>query len=390
MDIGLVRFMRDQVDHVSTDFQRYLYGSIDWGRQLLGIVGPRGVGKTTMFLQYIKQHENQMKMLYVSADNIYFANHTLLELADEFSREGGEYLFIDEIHKYQGWSAEIKQIYDGYRDLRVAYTGSSILEIEQGGADLSRRAPVYHLYGLSFREYLSLYEGIDSEAYSVDDIVQLKVSVPELRHPLPYFKTYLQRGYYPFGHDPEFSLLLTQTINPTLEVDIPQYANMSAATLKKMKRLMAIIAQSVPFKPVMDQLSGELGVSRNTLPDYFLYMEKAGLISQVRDSTGDFRSLGKVVKVYLDNPTMAYVLGQGDSNIRNMRENFFYTMMRVKNDVIVSRISDFQIKSRTFEIGGQKKGKRQIAEAQEGYIVRDDIEYGSDNVIPLWHFGFNY
>ena len=390
MDIGLTRFMRDQVDHVSTGFHRYLYSRIDWGRHMLGIVGPRGVGKTTMFLQYIKEHEKEMKMLYVSADSIYFADHSLLNLADEFSREGGEYLFIDEIHKYQGWSSEIKQIYDGYQDLKVAYTGSSILDIVQGGADLSRRAPVYHLYGLSFREYLALFEHIQTDTYSLDDILQLKVTLPELRHPLPYFKEYLKRGYYPFGNDHEFSLLLSQIINTTLEVDIPQYANMSAATVKKMKRLMATIARSVPFKPVMDQLSGELGVSRNILPDYFLYMEKAGLISQVRDSTGGFRGLGKVEKVYLDNTNLAYLLGHESTDIGNIRETFFYNQMRVKTDVISSRISDFEIDGKTFEVGGKKKKQKQIQDAAEGYVVKDDIETGYGNIIPLWQFGLTY
>lgn len=390
MDIGLLRFMRDQVDHVSTSFHRYLYDRVDWGRRMLGIVGPRGVGKTTLFLQYIKEHEKSEKAFYVSADNIWFSVHSLLELADEFSREGGEYLFIDEIHKYNGWSSELKQIYDGYSDLKVAFTGSSVLDIVEGTADLSRRAPIYHMQGLSFREYLAMFEDMEFKPCSIGDIVGLKVDTPSLRHPLPYFKEYLQRGYYPFGNDPEFFILLNQIVNLTLEVDIPQYANMSPSTVKKMKRLLAIIAKSVPFKPVMDQLSGELGVSRNTLPDYFLYMEKAGLIAQVRDSPGGFRGLGKVEKVYLDNPSMAYVLGNGDSNIGNIRETFFYNQLRVNNDVITSKISDFEIGGRTFEIGGRKKGKRQIAEAAEGYVIRDDIEYGSDNVIPLWLFGFNY
>lgn len=382
--------MRNSVDHVSTRFHRYLYNRVDWGRRMLGIVGPRGVGKTTMLLQYIKEHEREEKMFYASADNIWFSSHSLIELADEFVREGGSYLFIDEIHKYGGWSAELKQIYDGYGELKVAFTGSSVLDILEGTADLSRRAPVYHLQGLSFREYLAMYEHIETRPYSLTDIVGLAVDLPALRHPLPYFEEYLQRGYYPFGSDPEFGILLSQIVNLTLEVDIPQYANMSPATVKKMKRLLSVISRSVPFKPVMDQLAGELGVSRNTLPDYFLYMEKAELISQVRDSTGGFRGLGKVEKVYLDNSNLAYVLGDGNSNVGNVRETFFYNQLRVNNEVVTSKISDFEIGGRTFEIGGRKKGKRQIADAAEGYVVKDDIEYGDGNIIPLWHFGFNY
>lgn len=390
MDISLVSYMRNQLQSVETSFHRYLYTQVDWERKMLGIVGPRGVGKTTMLLQYIKEHGDDKRMFYVSADNIWFSTHSLLDLANEFSHEGGGYLFIDEIHKYNGWSSELKQIYDGFNDLKVAFTGSSILDIIQGSADLSRRAPIYKLQGLSFREYLALFHNVEAETYSIDDIVGLKVDVPALRHPLPFFKDYLQKGYYPFGNDPEFTLLLNQTVNATLEVDIPQYANMNATTVRKMKRLLGIIARSVPFKPVMDQLAGELGVSRNTLPDLFTYMEKAGLISQVRDSTGGLRGLGKVDKVYLDNTNLAYALGKEDSNIGNIRETSFYNMLRVNNDVITSKISDFEIGKRTFEVGGRKKGKRQIADAQEGYVVRDDIEYGTDNIIPLWHFGFNY
>lgn len=390
MDLSLVRFMRSQLGNVPTDFHRYLYDRVDWGRRMLGIVGPRGVGKTTMFLQYIKEHEGQENMFYISADNIYLSSHSLLELADEFVKEGGTYLFIDEIHKYGGWSAELKQIYDGYGDLKIAFTGSSVLDVLEGTADLSRRAPVYHLQGLSFREYLAMFEHIETRAYSLSDIVGLAVDVPALRHPLPYFRDYLLRGYYPFGRDPEFGILLSQIVNLTLEVDIPQYANISPATVKKMRRLLSIISRSVPFKPVMDQLATELGVSRNTLPAYLLYMEKAGLISQVRDSTGGFRGLGKVEKVYLDNTNLAYVLGGGESNVGNVRETFFYNQLRVNNDVITSKISDFEIGERTFEIGGRKKGKRQIADATDGYVVKDDIEFGSGNIIPLWHFGFNY
>lgn len=392
MDINLVHFMKSRVDLVTTSFHRYLYSQIDWGRQMLGLVGPRGVGKTTMFLQYIKEHQDTEKMFYVSADYIYFSSHSLIELADEFSKAGGEYLFIDEIHKYKGWAQELKQIYDTHIDMKVAFTGSSVLDIIQGGADLSRRVPVYHLQGLSFREYLELFKGITVPTYSLDEIIRQKALLPDeiSSHPLPLFKEYLRQGYYPFGNDSEFSMLLNQSLNLTMEVDIPQFANMTPSTTRKLKKLLAVISRSVPFKPVMDSLATVIGVSRNTLPDYFLYMEKAGVISQLRDATGGIRGLGKVDKVYLDNTNLAYILGGGEANVGNIRETFFYNQLRVNHDVMVSRISDFEIDDITFEVGGKNKSQRQITEATDGYVVKDDIEVGAGNIIPLWAFGLNY
>ena len=390
MDLQLTRFMRHRVENVGTGFHRYLYSQINWERQMLGLVGPRGVGKTTMFLQYIKEHQNIRKMFYVAADHVYFSSHSLLELVDEFSREGGEQLFIDEIHKYDGWSRELKQIYDSYPDMMIAFTGSSVLDITKGEADLSRRAPIYSLQGLSFREYLSLFEKIDSPAYTLEQILNHEVSIPGVQHPLPLFSEYLKKGYYPFSDDPEFDMLLSQAVTQTMEVDIPQYANMNPSTGRKLKKLLAVIAESVPFKPVMDTLSTVIGVSRNVLPDYFLYMEKAGMIGQLRDDTGGMRGIGKVEKVYLDNTNLAYLLGKEAADIGNLRETFFYNQMRVTTDVISSRISDFEISGKTFEVGGKKKTKKQIADAAEGYVVRDDIEYGTGHIIPLWTFGMVY
>ena len=305
--------------------------------------------------------------------------------------EPRDVLFIDEIHKYTGWAQELKQIYDTHVDLKVAFTGSSVLDIIQGEADLSRRAPVYHLQGLSFREYLEMFKGIVVPTYSLEDILQHRVELPKgLEHPLPLFKEYLRHGYYPFGDDVEFIMLLNQSVNLTMEVDIPQFANMTLSTSRKLKKLLAIISRSVPFKPVMDSLATMVGVSRNVLPDYFLYMEKAGIISQLRDATGGIRGLGKVDKVYLDNPNLAYILAGSEANIGNIRETFFYNQLRVHNDIIVSRISDFEINGVTFEVGGKSKGQKQIAEAKKGYVVKDDIEIGTGNIIPLWMFGLNY
>jgi len=290
----------------------------------------------------------------------------------------------------QKWSQELKQIYDTHPTLKVTFTGSSVLDIIKGEADLSRRAVIYNLQGLSFREYLQLFHNIKTEIYSLDDILQNKVKLEELEHPLPLFKDYLKHGYYPFGNDPDFNYILNQIITQTMESDIPQFAEMNVSTGRKLKQLLAIVAKSVPFKPVMESLANIIRTSRNSLPDYFMYMEKAGVISQLRDSTGGIRGLGKIEKVYLDNTNLIYALGGNDSDIGNIRETFFNNQMRVNNDIISSRISDFEISDKTFEIGGKKKGKKQIAEAREGYIVKDDIEYGYSNVIPLWSFGLNY
>ena len=390
MDISLIEFMEGQLKQTTSTFHRYMFDQISWESRMFGLVGPRGVGKSTMILQYIKEHRNSKHILYIAADHLYFSSHTLIETMDEFAKEGGEQIFIDEIHKYENWSRELKQIYDSYPDLKVGFTGSSVLDIYKGFSDLSRRAPVFMMQGLSFREYLQLFHDIKVPVYTLDDVLELKAKVADVSHPLPLFRDYLQRGYYPFSGESDFGIRLRQVINQTMEVDIPQYANMNASTGRKLKKLLAVIAQSVPFKPVMDSLATVVGVSRNVLPAYFLYMEQAGMIGQLRDDTGGIRGVGKVEKVYLDNTNMAYLLGGDAADIGNIRETFFFNQMRVVSDVISSRISDFEIDGKTFEVGGKNKGKKQLSEAKEGYVVKDDIEFGSGNIIPLWAFGLLY
>ena len=390
MDISLIEFMESQLKQTTSTFHRYMYDQISWESRMFGLVGPRGVGKSTMILQYIKEHRDLRHILYIGADHLYFSSHTLIETVDEFAKEGGEQIFIDEIHKYENWSRELKQIYDSHPDVKVGFTGSSVLDIYKGFSDLSRRAPIFMMQGLSFREYLQLFHDIKVPVYTLDDVLALNAKVADVSHPLPLFRDYLQRGYYPFSGESDFEIRLRQVINQTMEVDIPQYANMNASTGRRLKKLLAVIAQSVPFKPVMDSLATVVGVSRNVLPDYFLYMEQAGMIGQLRDDTGGIRGVGKVEKVYLDNTNMAYLLGSKTTDVGNIRETFFYNQMRVVSDVISSRISDFEIDGKTFEVGGKNKGKKQIADAKEGYVVKDDIEYGSDNIIPLWAFGLMY
>jgi uncharacterized protein len=374
----------------TTDFKRYLYKEIAWNSRMVGIIGGRGVGKTTMILQYIKENLDTKKALYVSADDMYFVDHTLYELASDFYKSNGEFLFIDEIHKYVDWSRELKNSYDSFPNLKIIFTGSSILDILKGYGDLSRRALIYQLQGLSFREYLKLVHSFDFESYSLNQIIENKVKTQGLEHPLPYFKEYLKQGYYPFGTENEINIRLGQIILQTLETDIPQFANLNVGTSRKLKKLLSIIAESVPFKPNFSKIAALLGVSRNSLDDYFSYMEKAGLIGQLRNETGGIRGLGKVDKVYLDNTNIIYNLVGDKSNLGNIRETFFFNQMRLKNEVMSSSKADFIINDYTFEVGGKNKQQTQIEKDGKSFIVKDDIEYGYQNVIPLWTFGFNY
>ena len=392
MDITLINYMKEQLELVSLAFKRYNYDKLPWEARLVGLMGPRGVGKSTLILQHIKSKslEEQAKSLYVSADHSYFTTNTLIETANQFVREGGEWLYIDEVHKYEGWSQELKQIYDSHPGLHVFFTGSSILDIIDGEADLSRRAILFDMQGLSFREYLEMFHGIKTPIRSLEDILNGKTEIEGLQHPIPLFNQYLRMGYYPFSKEGFFQQRLQQVIRLTMEVDIPQYANMSPATGKKLRRMLSIIASNVPYKPEATGLANEIKVSRNVIPTYLLYMEKAGMIGQLRDETGGMRGLGKTEKVYLDNTNIIYALSGENANIGNVRETFFYNQTRLALDVTSSKVSDFSIGKYTFEIGGAKKSHRQIKNVADSFIVRDDTEYANGDILPLWAFGLLY
>lgn len=386
----LIRIYKKLLRETNVSFFRYLYGEIAWDNRMIGIRGPRGVGKTTLMLQRIKQNLDVNDVLYVNADDIYFSEHRLIDLAERLVQRGVHYLFIDEIHKYKDWSKELKLIYDYYSELQVVFSGSSVLDLNKGSSDLSRRAVMYHLYGMSFREYLKLMQGIDIPVFSLDEIVSGQVEKVSLKTPLLFFEQYLRQGYYPFSREGGFEEKLRQIINLTLETDIPIFAEISAAMGLKFKKLLAVIAQSVPFKPNMSKLAELIGTGRNSMGDYLRYMEDAGMIIQLKDDTGGIRSLGKVEKVYLDNSNLIYALADGEANVGNMRETFFVNQMRVKHVVSSSSIADFEIGRRTFEVGGKSKRKKQIETAEEGYVVKDGIEFSSGNILPLWWFGLNY
>lgn len=390
LDTVLYQYMSEMLRQTTEKHFRYIYSEIDWSARMIGLVGPRGVGKTTMILQHIKAQADYSKMLFVSADFVYFNKNTLVYLADELVKDGGSHLFIDEVHKYKNWSQELKQIYDVHPDLYIVYTGSSILDIYEGLADLSRRTLIYHMQGLSFREYLMIHHDIKVPAFTLEEIVNNRVSVPELPHPLPLFREYLAKGYYPFSREPGFELRINQIVQQTIEVDIAQYADLKPATARRLKQLLGVVSGLAPYKPNYDNLAREVNVSKNNVPDYLTYLEKAGLLGMLRDDTAGMRQLGKIEKVYIDNPSLMNVLSGGDPNIGNVRETFFFNQMRVHNKVLVSGVSDFLIKPYTFEVGGRKKGKKQIESVDNGFVVKDDIEAGHGTVIPLWTFGLNY
>jgi len=386
----LFEYSNKLIKEANTSFLRYMYDEINWQGRMVGLIGPRGVGKTTLVLQYIKQNLNPAETLYITAEDFYFVDNRITDLADTFVKHGGKYLFIDEIHKYKDWAKELKLIYDYHKDLKVVFTGSSVLDIKKGASDLSRRAVIYNMQGLSFREYLQLFHKISAKTYSLEEILQNEVEIAYLEHPLPLFADYLRRGYYPFSLEEDFEIRLGQIINQTLENDIPIYADMNVATGRKLKQLLAIIAKSAPFKPNMSKIAEMLSASRNNIADYCLYIEEAGMTSQLRDNTGGIRGLGKIDKIYLDNTNLIYSLAEDISNKGNIRETFFLNQMRVKYDVFASPVADFLVTDKTFEVGGKNKGQKQIEGIENGYIVKDDIENGFLNVIPLWQFGLTY
>lgn len=367
-----------------------MFNEINWDNRFVGLIGPRGVGKTTMILQYIKTNLPRNKTLFVTAEDFYFAKHRLLDLAEEFSKKGGKYLFIDEIHKYPDWSRELKLIYDYHKELNIVFTGSSVLDIKKGNADLSRRAVIYNMQGLSFREYLILFHQIEVPKFNLEEILNHEVEMQEISHPLPLFDDYLKRGYYPFAIEDDFDLKLQQVVNQTVESDIPIYADMNVATGRKLKQLLAIIAESVPFKPNMSKIAEMLNISRNNIADYLLYLEEAGMVAQLRVYTEGLRALGKVNKVYLDNTNLAFALAKENQNIGNVRETFFLNQLRINHEINSSKLGDFKLADIDFEVGGKNKGLKQIENAKNGYVVKDNIEIGYLNTIPLWHFGLMY
>ena len=371
---------------------------VDWSNRFIGIRGSRGVGKTTLVLQYIKQnYKPDNKVLYVSLDNFYFTENRLYNLADEFYKKGGELLAIDEVHRYQNWAIELKNIYDDMPSLKVIFTGSSLLHLRKAKADLSRRAVMYDMYGLSFREFLSFERNSDFPVFSLDNIIhnhiEIAISLKKEFKILAYFENYLNYGYYPFYLDNKksFHQKLNETLLTVLEVDIPQFESIQISGITYLKKLLKIISRSVPFKPNMNALSKLTGISLNTLKTYLKYINDANLISMLYFQEKGINSLNKPEKIYLENTNLIFNLAESIPNIGNIRESFFFNQIAQIHETKASKFADFLIDNKyTFEIGGKNKQQKQIKGVENSFVVKDNIEIGSDNIIPLWMFGFLY
>lgn len=385
----LYELFYSKLDETPIDFLRYLHHRINWSNRMIAILGERGVGKTTLILQKIKQ-DGIEHTLYFGADNVYFAQHSLFDTANEFYRKGGQRLYIDEIHKYPSWSTELKMIYDYCPQLQVVITGSSILDLYKGIADLSRRVISYPLVGLSFREFLAMAKGIDLPPMTLEEILHHKVTFPSGERPLALFDDYLKTGYYPFWNETDYATRLNNVINQTIENDIPTYAKMNIATSRKLKQLLFIISQSVPFKPNYTEIGAAMECDRGTVADLAFYLEKARMLMSLRHQDDGMKNYGKPEKIYLGNTNLIYALSEGKPEVGNLRETFFLSQMQVNQEVFASKAADFIIDGNTFEVGGKSKSKKQIAEVKNAFVVKDDIEYGYENTIPLWHFGMSY
>lgn len=389
---------QQKMTYVSTKFIRDAYHEIDWNGRLIGLRGARGVGKTTLLLQHSKLNLPQdERTLYVSLDNIWFSENKLVDFVDQFVQRGGQYLLLDEVHKYPNWAQELKNSYDDYPALQIIFTSSSLLEILNARADLSRRVDMYTLQGLSFREYLNFELGTNLPSYSLEEIVHNHFAIAgditkELK-PLKYFETYLKSGYYPFYK--ENKLLYHQKIeevtNLILEIELPLLRNMEIAYVQKVKQLLRIIISSVPFKPNVAKLSERIGINRNTLVTYLHYLEEAKLTKHLYKDAQGITQLQKPDKIYLENTNMLHAYGYNSINEGNERETFFANQVGHKHVLEYSDKGDFLVDHRyIFEIGGKNKKGNQIAGIDKAYIVADDIELGLGNKIPLWLFGFLY
>lgn len=386
------------LDKLQDRFTRSLEAEINWNAQLIALQGARGVGKTTLFLKYIKKHyKDNPKALYVSLDNLYFSSNTLLDFAADFYKQGGRYLFIDEVHKYQNWSRELKNIYDSFPDLRVAFTSSSILEILKGNADLSRRVVIYDLKGLSFREYINISTGKQLESYSLKDIVTDHVAIAgkitKEVQPFVHWKNYLAFGHYPFyleGND-MYNQRLMNVINITLDTDLVQCRNVEYSYINKLKKLLYMVAVSPPMQPNVAKLSQTIEASRATITQYFDYLRDARLVNLLKSDKKGYAHLAKPEKVYLHNTNLSYSIAPEAINPGNMRETFFFNQVGAFHKLTHTDKADFLVDGKyIFEIGGKNKTDYQIGKAKNSFIASDDIETGFGNKIPLWLFGFLY
>lgn len=390
---------QQKLHYTSIDIVRSIMQDINWNSRLIGIKGARGIGKTTLLLQYIKIHlkDEQDKALYVSLDNIWFSNHSLIELVDYFVKREGKYLFLDEVHKYPNWTQELKNIYDDYPDLKVVFTGSSLLEILNARADLSRRAIVYKMQGLSFREFIAFETAISFDSYSLEELlenhVEISKNILSKIKPLPLFELYLKRGYYPFyKENPEmYGTILLEIINMSLEIELPLLRKVDLAYVYKIKQLLLIVSESVPFVPNTSKLSEKMGIVRGTLLLYLHYLDEIGITCNLYKESGGISKLQKPNKIFLDNSNLMFALAPNSMNIGNMREAFFANQLGYQHQLTYIEQTDFLVSRKySFEIGGKNKKTKQISELENAYIAADNLEFGYKKTIPLWLFGFLY
>ena len=389
---------RKKIQQTNLKFVRNFQQRIHWKDRLIGIKGGRGVGKTTLILQHIKKNfKPGPDNLYVSLDDVYFSANRLIDCAEEFARYGGKYLFLDEVHRYPNWSQELKNLYDDYPELHIVFTGSSVLDIIKSKADLSRRAMVYQMKGLSFREYLAVNGALQVEAIPLESILenhlQLADEVNKKIKPLKEFKKYLQSGYYPFFLEyPEtYFQRLEQVINLVMEIDIPSLKPVDFDGVKKLKQLLYVISTSVPFKPNISKLSEKTRISRNSLVQYFHFLSDAEILNNLFRETEGTSLLQKPEKVYFENSNLTHTFSAGEPEAGNVRETFFINQLKFDHQVNYSDRGDFLIDRKyIFEVGWNNKDGNQIINMDNAYLALDNLEYGFGNKIPLWMFGFLY
>lgn len=389
------------IKNTQTERFRYLYNEIDWSVRMMGIKGPRGTGKTTMMLQYIKGNfeTGSPLALYATLEHPYFFTNSLYDFAKEFYINGGRHLFIDEVHKYERWSRELKVIYDGFPELKIVFSASSALDIFRGESDLSRRASVYQLHGLSFREYINFSLDQNFEKIEIENIFtdarRLSAQIAEQIQVIPLLKAYLKNGYYPFHleiQESDYLQRLVQVINTVIDTDLNYIEGYSAEANKKVKKLLRVVAESVPFKPNVSEISRKTGVSRDLIYLYLGHLESAHLISQLHQTGKGVSTLQKPDKLYLDNSNLSYALFS-NPEIGNMRETFIINQLRNAGlEVSLPKKGDFYLDESgiTIEVGGKNKDGKQVAGIENAFLAKDDIETGIGNTIPLWLFGFLY
>ncbi len=394
----LVDISNKHLRSCSLTFRRHLIDEVDWSDRLIAIMGTRGAGKTTLMLQHLKEtYGASGKAIYFSLDNVYFAQNRLVDVASQFVKLGGVALYVDEVHKYPNWSIELKNLYDNYPELKVVFSGSSMLELYKGHGDLSRRLSTYILPTMSFREYIELEHRISFNAYSLSDILTRHIdichSICDKVKPIALFVDYMEYGSLPFYRDSrtKYHERLHNVINMTLDYDLPSVTPTDYSHVIKIKLLLKIVSDLVPYKPNITKLAAQTGIDRKTVLKYLDLLHRSGLTMQLSSPTSSDSIFTKPQKVYLGNPNYMFALCDEKPKIGTLRETFFSNQVSAKHQVHANDISDFIVdKTYIFEIGGKNKGNKQLQKASNGFVAADNIEYGSGNHIPLWLFGFLY